>query len=198
MRAANLLHSIKERVEMSAKDSLLPQSHLVTHSLQKGIKKFQKKGHDAAKDEMKQLHDRECWTPIKVDTMSPTEKEKALESLMFLVEKKCGRIKARHCANGSKQRKWMRPEEAASPTVMTESVLLTAAIEARKRRDVATWDVPNAFIQTAVEELDNDGDRITMKMRGAMVDMLLEIDPSHKDFLVYEKGQKVLLYVSTY
>ena len=85
----------------------------------------------------------------------------------------------------------MRPEEAASPTVMTESVSLTAAIEARKRRDVATWDIPNAFIQTAVEELDNNGDRITMKIRGAMVDMLLEIDPSYKDFLVHEKGQKV-------
>ena len=86
----------------------------------------------------------------------------------------------------------MRPEEAASPTVMTESVLLTAAIEAHENRDVATWDIPNAFIQTAVEELDQDGDQIIMKIRGAMVDMLLEIDESYQEFLVYEKGQKVL------
>ena len=56
----------------------------------------------------------------------------------------------------------MRPEEAASPTVMTESVLLTASIEAHEHRDVATWDIPNAFIQTAVEELDQDRDRIIM------------------------------------
>ena len=112
--------------------------------------------------------------------MTPTEKAKALESPIFLVEKNSGTIKAHHCANGSKQRNWIRPEDAASPTVMTESVLLTAAIEAHENRDVATWDTPNAFIQTAVEELDQDGDRIIMKIRGAMVDMLLEIDESYR------------------
>ena len=64
----------------------------------------------------------------------------------------------------------MRPEEAATPTVMTESVLLTATVEARERRDIATFDIPNAFIQTAVDEVDADGDRIIMKIRGAMVD----------------------------
>ena len=64
-----------------------------------------------------------------------------LESLIFLVEKKDGRIKARHCANGSKQRNWIDPEDAASPTVMTDSILLTAGIEAKENRDVATWDI---------------------------------------------------------
>ena len=78
-------------------------------------------------------------------SVSASERKKALESLIFLVEKKDGRIKARHCANGSKQRQWMPSEEAASPTVMTESVMLTGAIEAKERRDVATFDIPNAF-----------------------------------------------------
>ena len=113
---------------------------------------------------MKQLHDRECWSPIDVNSMSPTERKKALESLIFLVQKKDGRIKARHCANGSKQHKWMRADKLASPTVMTESVLLTAAIEAKEKRDVATFDIPNAFIQTMVEDTDEQGDRIIMKI----------------------------------
>ena len=142
--AINLLQALKDKMNSSKAKTL--QSHLVNYSLGKGLKKFQSKGYDAALGEMKQLHDRECWTPIKIQTMSQKEKDKALESLIFLVEKKDGRIKARHCANGSKQRAWIRPEEAASPTVMTESVLLTAAIEAHERRDVATWDIPNAFI----------------------------------------------------
>ena len=90
------------------------------------------------------------------------------------MEKKDGHIEARHFANGSKQHQWINPEEAASPTVMTDSVLLTAGTEARENRDVATWDAPNAFIQTAVEELDEDGDGIVMKIRGAMVEMPLE------------------------
>ena len=78
----------------------------------------------------------------------------------------------------------MRPEEAASPTVMTESVLITATVEAKERRDIATFDIPNAFIQTEVDRIDADGDRIIMKIRGAMVDMLLEIDESYQDYVV--------------
>jgi hypothetical protein len=57
-------------------------------------------------------------------------------------------VKARHCANGSSQREYMQREEVSSPTVSTESVSLTAVIEAREGRDVATCDIPNAFIQT--------------------------------------------------
>ena len=41
---------------------------------------------------------------------------------------------------------------------------------------IATFNIPNAFIQTEVDRIDADGDRIIMKIRGAMVDMLLEID----------------------
>ena len=166
--------------------------HVVTYSLNKGIKKFKERGYDSAKSEMKQLHDRECWSPIKISSMTPSEKKKALESLIFLVEKKSGKIKARHCANGSKQREWMRSEEAASPTVMTESVLLTATIEAQEERDVATFDIPNAFIQTEVQPRDEQGDRIIMKIKGAMIDMLIDIDDSYEEYVAYERGERVL------
>ena len=46
---------------------------LITYSLQKGIKKFKRQGFDAAKDEMKQLHDRSCWNPIMISTLTKTE-----------------------------------------------------------------------------------------------------------------------------
>ena len=46
--------------------------------------------------------------------------------------------------------------------------------------------MPNDFIQTVVDELDKDGDRIIMKIRGAMVNMLLDIDDDdYKDYVVY-------------
>ena len=193
--AVNLLQAFKERTHVAARKIARKKKKacfLVTYSLQKGLKKFKAQGFDAAKGEMKQLHDRSCWQPIDVSTMSASEKKKALESLIFLVEKKDGKIKARHCANGSKQRQWMRSDEAASPTVMTESVLLTAGIEAKENRDVATYDIPNAFIQTHVEERDAQGDRIVMKIRGAMVDMLLEIDEAYQRYVVMENGQRTL------
>ena len=74
-----------------------------------------------------------------------------------------------------------------------ESFLLTATIEAEEQRDVATFDIPNAFIQTPVEETDAHGDRIVMKIKGAMIDMLLDINPElYTPFVAYENGQRVL------
>ena len=61
---------------------------LVTYSLQRGIKKFGNKGREAALSEMKQLHDWECFKPINVKDVSKSENRKAIESLLFLVEKK--------------------------------------------------------------------------------------------------------------
>ena len=68
-------------------------------------------------------------------------------------------------------------EEVSSPTVSTESTLLTAATEVHKGRDVTTCNIPNAFIQTEVKEVDSDGNRTIMKIRGALVDILCEMDP---------------------
>ena len=188
--AVNLLTTVKYMGVKKTKTK--GHSHLVTYSLQRGLKKFGRPGFDSAKSEMQQLHDRDCWKPISVSTLSVSERAKALESLMFLVEKKSGKIKSRHCANGSKQREWINSDEAASPTVMTESVMLTATIEAEEKRDVATFDIPNAFIQTHVDERDSQGDRIIMKIKGAMIDMLVEIDPSYEDYVAMERGQKIL------
>ena len=77
--------------------------HLVTYSLQRGIKMCGNKGREVALSKMKPLHDRDCFKPINVKDVSKSENCKAIESLLFLVEKKDGRIKARHCANGKPQ-----------------------------------------------------------------------------------------------
>ena len=68
-------------------------------------------------------------------------------------------------------------ELVADAAVVEESVVLTATIEAEEHRDVATFDIPNALIQTQVDEKDEHGDRIAAKIRGAVVDMLVETDP---------------------
>lgn len=135
-------------------------SFLETYSLKKGIEKFSNKGGQAAMGEMQQLHQWGCFYPLHWKDMTPRERKKALESLIFLVEKRDGRIKARTCANGSVQQVDVDKEEAASPTASTEAILLTAVIDAAEGRDVATVNIPNAFIQTDVGN-DKDGDQIT-------------------------------------
>ena len=103
-----------------------------TYSLSKGIKTFGKKGRKAAHEEMKQLHDRIVFKPIKVEELTAVEQRQAMESLIFLTEKKDGRIKARTCANGSTQREYTKRNEATSPTALTESHLITAVIDAKQ------------------------------------------------------------------
>ena len=71
---------------------------------------------------------------------------------MFLKEKRDGKIKGRTVAGGNKQRDFISKEDASSPTVATESVLLTCIIDAEEGRDVAVIDIPNAFIQTCTKD----------------------------------------------
>ena len=122
-----------------------------TYSLKAGLKVFGQRGRDAAMSEMKQLHDRVVFRPVHKSEMTRLEIKRALESLIFLVEKRDGRVKARTCANGSIQREYTSRDESASPTASTDSIVVTAVLDAKQRRDVMTADIPNAFVQTEVE-----------------------------------------------
>jgi len=53
-------------------------------------------GHGAELSEMKQLHDQECFKPTNFKDLNKSENSKAIESLLFLVEKRYGRNNARH------------------------------------------------------------------------------------------------------
>eukprot|EP00957_Ditylum_brightwellii_P130813 9978679-Ditylum_brightwellii.AAC.1 len=70
-----------------------------------------------------------------MEDLTEEQKRNALESLMFLKEKRCSRIKGRTCANGQKQRDTSNKKDAASPTVAHESVMLTSVIDAMENRD---------------------------------------------------------------
>ena len=134
-----------------------------TYSLKKGLEKFGVRGKQAAYKEMKQLHKRVVFKPVKVETLTPQERKRAMESLMFLVEKRDKIIKARTVANGSTQRPYTPKEEAASPTAATDSIFVTATVDAKENRDVMTLDIPNAFVQTEVPYEKGD-EKIIMKL----------------------------------
>jgi hypothetical protein len=95
-------------------------------------------------------------------------------------------------AGGNKQRNYISKEDASSPTVSTESALLSCVIDAKEERDVAVVDVPNAFIQTRVED---EKDMAFIKIQGVLVDILVEIAPeTYKSYASRDKkGVKQLL-----
>jgi hypothetical protein len=83
-------------------------------------------------------------------------------------------------------------EESSSPTVSTESVLLTSIIDALEKRDVAIIDIPNAFIQTRVQDAK---DRVIIRISDVFVDWLVKAAPKVyvKYVAVNSKGEKSLL-----
>ena len=98
---------------------------------------------------------------------------KALSALIFIVEKRNGDIKARKCAVGSKQRTFPGyvKSEWASPTISTDSVIITSTIEAHQGRDVAVIDLPNAFLNA------DKNDQPLMLLKGNLAELMVQIDP---------------------
>ena len=170
----------------------IEQSHATTYSLKSAIKKFGERAKDAARKEMGQLHDRECWKPVLPRTLTAIERKRAMETIFFITQKSDDELKGRTCADGSTQREWMSRDQVSSPTVSTEATLITGVIDALERRDVATCDIPNAFVQTDLDKTDKDGNRTIMKIRGPLVHILCEMDAEYQDYVVIESNTPVL------
>ena len=106
---------------------------------------------------------------------------------MFLKEKWSSVIKGWGCADCRPQCLYTGKAESASPTILMESVLLTAVIEAHECRAVYTADIPGAFMQGDQDEV------IHMVLHGRLAMMLVECDPElHTPYCRQEKGQPVL------
>eukprot|EP00957_Ditylum_brightwellii_P133658 10190445-Ditylum_brightwellii.AAC.1 len=84
---------------------------------------------------------------------------------MFIIKKRCERIKAR-CADGRKQQDLYTKEEAASPTVSPEAVLLMSIIDAKEGQDIATTDIPVAYLNA---DMDDEG---IMVMEGRLAELM--------------------------
>jgi len=69
-----------------------------------------------------------------------------MRELNLKKEKRCGTIKGRTCANGSRQRQYLRLYESVeSSTVSVESLFTTLLIDAYEGRD-AVFDVPGEYL----------------------------------------------------
>ena len=81
-------------------------------------------------------------------------------------------IKGRGCADERKQRDWLSKEDTSSPNVSTEGIMLSCMIDAMEGREVATADIPGAFLKTDYVKGD-----IHIKLEEDMVTLFEEIDP---------------------
>ena len=119
--------SVASPTAMSEEES---DSHVVgitlaqQHSLKKGLKLFGDAGDQAVEKELSSIHNMDTHEPLNAKDLSCEDRQEALESLLFLTEKRDGSIKARKVADGSKQRTYdgYEKSDGSSPTVITESI----------------------------------------------------------------------------
>ena len=82
----------------------------------------------------------------------------------------------------------MKKEDAVSPTVSLEAVLLTCVMEAKENRDVAIIDIPNVFVQT-----NWTGNKVIMKLRGKLAELMVRTSPAlYSEYVTMENGKAVL------
>jgi hypothetical protein len=113
----------------------------------------------------------DTWVVMDPWRLSKEERAKALPSLLFLKEKRCGKIKGRACINRAPQRAYFPKEEAALPMVSMESMFITLVIVTSKKRHVRCNNVPSTFVNTDVDE------NVLMIVKGKLAEMIVHIAP---------------------
>ena len=88
--------------------------------------------------------------------------------------------------NVIKSRVCTTKEETPVTTAANDSIMITAAIDANKGKDIMLVDVHNTFFQTNMPHKGN-GEIIIIKISVTLVDMLLKLDSEKfKGYVVYE------------
>ena len=160
------------------------------YGLKAGLRLFGSRGDTAVTKELSQLHTMNCFRPCDPHTLTRDARRNALTSLMFLTEKRTGEVKARACANGSVERTHITKEEAAAPTVTSEAIFIQSTIYANERRDVATCDIPGAFLHA-----DNPN-YVLMRLDGTLAELMVKIAPTiYRKYVTTNAKGKPILYV---
>jgi hypothetical protein len=121
--------------------------------------------------------------------MTRVEKKAALEYLLFLKKKRCGKIKGQGCADGRKQREHTSKEDASSPTVLVKALMLSCLIDAKEKQNAATVEIPGAFMQANMNKL------VHMRLEGTMAKLLVRLDPKLYRKYVQTINGKQVIYV---
>ena len=156
-------------------------------SAKKGLRLFGQDGANAIKKELEQLVYRHVMYGKHPGQLTRKQQKSALKYLVFLKQKRCGRIKARGCADGRKQRIYKSKEGPSSTTISMESLFLTCVIDVMERRHVITCDNPGAFMQADMDEL------IHVKLEGELAELLIKVNSTYEDILKHE-GNKPVIY----
>ena len=143
-------------------------------SAKAGLKEFGEQGAASIMQELEQILYWKVIMGYKASSLSSSQWKAALQYLMFLKEKQCGKVKAHGCADGHKQQLYKLNDETSSPTMNVEAIFITCLIDAMEGQEVMTCDIPGAFMQSDMDEL------LHMKLEGEIAHLLICLNLSYK------------------
>ena len=118
--------------------------------------------------------------PTDPNVLTSEEKNRALEAVNLIKEKRDGNPKGRTCANGKKQRKYVKEGDTIlSPAMSLEIILATLVIDLYEGRFVAIADVPGACLHAKMPK----GKVVLMKLVGQFVGIMCNVNPEYKSIL---------------
>ena len=69
-----------------------------------------------------------------------------------------------------------------------EGLFVTLVIDAYEGRDIATFDIPGAYLHALMPK----DKQFILKLKGQFVDIMCDINPEYKQHVRTERGKKVL------
>ena len=94
--------------------------------------------------------------------------------------------------HGRPQRLCTNKEDASSPTISIEAIMLSCAIDTKENRYVVVSDIPGAFLHADLE------DNIHMLLEVTAAEMIIKLDPTiYRKHVWYNKhGKAIYMYNS--
>jgi hypothetical protein len=157
------------------------------YGFQKGLKVFGEGGYKATIKELgANLIGRDVIDMLSPEGVTRDIFKLSLGYLMFLKRKRCGKIKARGCADGRPQREYITKDQSSSPTVANNALFATCLVDAIEKRAVAICDIPGAFLQADWPQ----DEPCYIRFEGIMVDMICQIEPSYIKCIKYGRNKR--------
>ena len=98
-------------------------------------------------------------------------------------------MKARGCIVGTPQRKYIKKEDAALPTVTLELLFILVSINAFEKRKTGTFDCPGAFLHVKSDE------DVIIALEGPLAELMVKVDPKiYRKYITRNKKGKPVLY----
>ncbi|HNJ38565.1 MAG TPA: reverse transcriptase domain-containing protein [Nitrosomonas sp.] len=156
--------------------TLWGETVLNTYNVKKALSLYGDEAKESMHKEMLQLYQKGVFSPVHYNELPNKQKVKLLRTLMFLKRKRNNILKSRFVADGSTQLRFLSAVDPSSPTVSTEALFISSAIDGLERRQVATVDIEGAYLHAKMKG------EVYIQIEPVIASILISIQPEYDKY----------------